>query len=485
VYGQDDTLGDSLVLSGVHNNISCSFGQFHYETDGFRKNNDQEIDVYNVFFQASLNHKTSVQAEYRYNETDQGDMEIRFDPDDIRKDLRRGIDNDTFRLGFHHRMFPGFDLLGSFIYQDREDNLYDKLTVIEFNGEAEEDGFNAELQNFFHSDRLSITSGAGYFEADSKITITDTRSTFPSRTYDDDIDHTNLYLYSLINYPRNVTWTIGASGDFFNGGVRDRDQFNPKFGFTWNPLHATTVRGAVFRTFKRSLISSQTLEPTQVNGFNQFFDDSEGADAWRYGIGVDQKFTEKLFGGIELSQRDLEFPVEFIIPIPPKPSITEIREMDWEERLARAYLYWTPHPWLAGSVEFVYERFERDRDFPVGVKDLETYRFPLGINFYHPSGFGLHLQATYVDQEAEYLPANYELGRPFTADDDNFWLVDGSLSYRLPKRLGIIRLEAKNLLDESFNVWDIWKTESPIPAEPSTPFMQLERLILLRVTLAF
>ena len=66
-----------------------------------------------------------------------------------------------------------------------------------------------------------------------------------------------------------------GSGDFFNGdsdAEDDTDQFNPKFGVTWNPFTNTTLRAAAFRTLKRTLITDQTLEPTQVAGFNQFFD---------------------------------------------------------------------------------------------------------------------------------------------------------------------------------------------------------------------
>jgi hypothetical protein len=71
-----------------------------------------------------------------------------------------------------------------------------------------------------------------------------------------------------------------VSGDFPG---EETSQFNPKFGVTWNPLAATTVRAAIFRTLKRTLITDQTLEPTQVAGFNQFFDDINLTETWRYG----------------------------------------------------------------------------------------------------------------------------------------------------------------------------------------------------------
>ena len=87
----------------------------------------------------------------------------------------------------------------------------------------------------------------------------------------------------------------------YEGGIRDQDQFNPKFGVTWNPFTDTTLRGAVFRALKRTLITNQTLEPTQVAGFNQFFDDPNVTESWRYGVAVDQKFSKSIYGGVEVS----------------------------------------------------------------------------------------------------------------------------------------------------------------------------------------
>jgi hypothetical protein len=123
-------------------------------------------------------------------------------------------------------------------------------------------------------------------------------------------------LYSLISYPEDVTWTIGASADFFERDDENRDiadfdrnRFNPKFGVTWVPVPSTTLRAAALKTIKRTTVSDQTIEPTQVAGFNQFFDgESDGTRSWRYGIGLGQKFYTNLFGGLEFSWRDLDVP---------------------------------------------------------------------------------------------------------------------------------------------------------------------------------
>lgn len=157
-------------------------------------------------------------------------------------------------------------------------------------------------------------------------------------------------------------------------------------GVTLNLLPDTTLRAAIFRTLNRRLISDQTIEPTQVSGFNQFFDDGEGTEAWRYGVGIDQRFLSTLFAGAEISKRDLKVPFFQSNTVDGVPQ-TRTRKVDWNEYLGRAYLYWTPHTWIAVSAEYQYERLDRSKKFVAGVKELDTHRLPLGISlFHHPDG---------------------------------------------------------------------------------------------------
>jgi len=251
----------------------------------------------------------------------------------------------------------------------------------------------------------------------------------------------------------------------------DEDQFSPKFGIAWNPIHSTTLRAVVFRTLRRRILSDQTLEPTQVAGFNQFFDDAEGADSWRYGIAAAQKFSVSFYGGVEFSKREIEVAYE---SMPPPPAGPAVQRTDWEEQLGRAYLYWTPLNWLALSAEYQYEDLERDPEFvgPELYAEIKTHRLPLGIGFFHSYGLSAQLKATYVDQEGKF-------GDPlsgFVLGDDQFWVVDAGISYRLPKRWGLITIEAKNLFDEEFNFQD---------TNPENPWTVPERVISVKYTLAF
>jgi outer membrane receptor protein involved in Fe transport len=255
----------------------------------------------------------------------------------------------------------------------------------------------------------------------------------------------------------------------------DEEQFNPKFGLTWSPFPGTTLRGAAFRSLKRSLLSDQTIEPTQVAGFNQFFDDGNGADVWNYGIGIDQSFSSDLYAGAEFYTRDLE---ERGITGP-----SGIREFDSEEDFFRVYTYWTPNQWLALGPDYQFERFRNPLEFSKDeqITGLDTHRVSLAGTFFHPFGLIARLRVTYVDQDGEFVVPSLapEPEPPFITtmtDSDQFWVVDASIGYRLPNRRGHITVEGKNLFDEKFSFQD---------TDPSNPQIYPERLILAKFTLVF
>jgi outer membrane receptor protein involved in Fe transport len=281
-------------------------------------------------------------------------------------------------------------------------------------------------------------------------------------------------MYSQIHHPKKVTFTVGASGDFYrNDSLGDRNQLNPKMGVTWTPVPSTTLRAAVFRTLKRSLVNDQTLEPTQVAGFNQFFDDAEGTRSWRYGAAVDRAFSGNLFGGAEYSQRELDLPIKTtFIPVSPGPAFVAIDRVDWKERLGRAYLFWTPTPRLALSAEYQYDWFDRDPRYSAGIERVATHKVPLGLGFFHPCGVFFRMKQTYIDQAGRFQS---QVSPTIAPGSDRFWLTDASAGYRLPKRYGLVAVEAKNLFDRSFRFQD---------TDPVSPVLQPERSIVFKFTVA-
>lgn len=462
--GERGTISEDAVLSGIMNKFSYSLGQFHLQTDGFRTNNDQTQNLYDAFTQINISPKTSIQTEFRHKDFKRGDLLLLFDSDLFDPTLREEMNSESFRLGLHHSFVPGSDIIGSFMYLNSKNNFSEPGFIDET---SKHSGYSVEGQHIFRSEHFNLVAGAGYFNDDQER---DTYYVGELTHANSVISHSNMYLYSHLNFPSKFWWTLGVSADFFEDpslGLDDR-QVNPKFGVKWTPFEGTTLRGSVFRTYKRTLLSNQTIEPTQVAGFNQFFDDPEGTSAWRYGIGADQKITDRLFIGAEFSWRDMDMPGSFFNPsLPPS-------EVSANEQLGRAYLYWTPHPWLALGPEYQYELSRIGPELPLyAISRIETHRVGLGIGFYHPSGFLARIRPTFVFQSADLR--NIPFG-PVSPGESRFAVLDAAVGYRLPRRLGIIELVAKNLFDESFRFQDI---------DPENQQISARRLLMARWTLWF
>ena len=143
-------------------------------------------------------------------------------------------------IGFRFTLSPGSDFIGSFVYQG-VDYINRTATPDVFDINGHENSASGEIQYLFRSRALNVTAGIGHFQVDrnekwSLIMLGPPLTPLPLLYDEKDIHHTNLYLYSYINYLKNVTLTLGVSADLFRGGLKDRRQLNPKLGLTWNPF---------------------------------------------------------------------------------------------------------------------------------------------------------------------------------------------------------------------------------------------------------
>ena len=256
LLGSNDTYGNEVTHSGLWRNISYSVGQYHYENGGFRPNNDAHIDLVTGFIQASITPNLSIQGEIRHKETDRGDIDLNadrsFDPS-----FRIGTNRNIYRAGLHYKFENGSDLIASYLHLDGVDKQGD-------GNNFDTNGNQGEVQHLFRSKYFSTATGFGVAQS-GFINVIDPNKTETKST------HTNGYVYTYTHYPRNIDWTLGLSIDSYESSNPTITQVNPKAGLIWRATNGTTLRAAVSRTLKRSLLTNQTIEPTQIAGFNQFF----------------------------------------------------------------------------------------------------------------------------------------------------------------------------------------------------------------------
>ncbi|WP_275689468.1 FecR domain-containing protein [Nitrosomonas sp. JL21] len=480
IVGNNSTLGNEIVLSKLYKRTSISFGQFHYETKGFRANNDQNHNIYNAFIQHAFTPKFNVQAEVRSRATEHGDLLLDFGPKTF-KNYRREINEIIARVGAKYSLSYKQDFLFSGKYVNRSED-YGQTAL-------NNEGYQIEIQHLFREKYFNSVIGGGTYQY-SWINKPNQTDSFKN------MERNNAYIYTNFNLPRNINFTLGLGHDSFTSTIdgKNKDKLNPKLGLQWNLGDSFRLRAAWFETTKSHLIAQQSLEPTQVVGFNQFYDDPNGARARRMGIGLDFHYLNKIYSGIEISQRRLIVPT-IIQEVEQEHDLKREHLQPQSEHLLQAYLYWLPgHYWAIRSEPRV-ERFKRDinderlaQGFN-GAKEpvrIHTLSVPFSIEYFLPTGFFSSFTTTFITQDLirrqDALNTNQErIPGKTNSGVDSFFLFDAVIGYRFPNRRGIISLEGRNLLNEKFYYRNIGFYQS----EAISPRFIPERTIFARLMLNF
>jgi tetratricopeptide (TPR) repeat protein len=480
--GTHDTRSAENIVSGLYGRTSISAGQYYYNSDGYRSNNGLRHEIYDVFAQSQLTDTLSVQAEYRYRDSHQGDLSQNFDLDGFSRDLDRDIDQHIGRFGARYTPDPGSTFLASVFVGEREEKVGDLLPLDDDIPPADADvavrsrGWSAETQYLHERTTWNGVFGLGVYPIDNRSTgLIDLPFPIdlftPDREIDEteDVDQYSAYGYLTATPTRRLQATAGLSLDTVDSDRTDETRLNPKLGVRYQVMPDLTLRAAYFRTLKRGLLFQQTIQPTQVAGFNQLFDDFNGTRASVAALGADGRLPFGFLAGIEGSWRGLDIPENI-----EGERLTQQAD-EWQ---AGAYLYRTLGDRWALGARAEYDYFGLDDD-PLGQDDPEkvrTWLFPLTARWFHPTGLFAEASATFLYQDvARGGEATFDEG------DDNAWLLGGAVGWRLPERRGLVALQVANLLDSSFHYQDEnFRTNEDF----SSPFIP-ERTILLRVNLNF
>ncbi|HID82597.1 MAG TPA: TonB-dependent receptor [Thiotrichales bacterium] len=482
---ENSTWGEDVIVSYLHNRFSITLGQYHYESDGFRELDWLEKDTLTAFAQFDITPDTMIQVEYTDDDQKNGDLNQHFFTDLFSNpDFKAEAERQDIRLGIRHQLSPGSLILGNILHSD---NTFDQEFGF-INTLADDKLDNGELQwiSTFNDIKTIIGGSATDFESiitgGGNITV--------------EQEYNRFYLYAFVPIMQEVKLTIGATYTTFdetvnrafnlpNGDVlslpsedKDEDQINPKLGITWDITPATTLRLSAFREARR-FDDDLTLEPTQISGFNQIFNDFSSkviVDSKRYGFAIDHKINLNLYTGFSVLSADRSSEAN--------TATGEKRLFDSNRELAEGYLYYTPNKNISVKVDFDYENYSEPKEaFPPNILSLKTYRVPVGIKYYHSDKLSTEILATYYNQNGSYLlPDQTEI-----TGQDNFWLFDSSITYNLPNRIGKITLGGKNIFNTSFNYEDRSNNTAFLSSKQDTNFYELspERIIYGKFILHF
>ncbi|MEF3073663.1 tetratricopeptide repeat protein [Methylobacter sp. Wu1] len=487
VVGNMGTYSDEVTLSGLLDKFSYSLGQYHYRTDGFTRasdsynpdenltNTDQRHDIYDAFFQAAVNDRLNAQFEYVYRDTEQGDFRQDLIPGNLYSERARLREN-IYRAGLNLRVFTDDHLLASYIHADSFTHNDSSGASPEFSGQRVTDFDSssdfAEGQYLRHSQFYNVIAGFSFYsikEKEKNKLGTDIATNYGSR---DGRNGSNQYAYLNLKLPHRVTGTFGVSNEYSHEkDQKDKLRLYPKVGLMWDISDRAKLRLAYFRGKKRSLATMQSIEPAQIAGFNQFFDDFADYSFSFYGGALDFVIQPTVFAGVELSQRDAFDPL--------KGTLSSKKD------LAAIYLNWALLDRFSISTRYRYI-YDKSPDRPAPLDKLFTHSVPLELRYFDPSGFFGKLTGTYVNQETGACE-NQECIEKLEGDSkesSSFFLLDAAIGYRLPKRLGIVSLEGKNLLNKKYRFDDTSRMDNGNIFFNASEFIP-QRAIFGRVVLNF
>ena len=465
--GNEDTRGFEGIASALYDRFSISAGAFRYDTDGWRPNNGFQHDIENLFMQAAVTPDLNVQMELRRRKSEQGDLTFNFDPELFNPDFARFLEQDTARAGLRYSPAPHSDFLLSYIHNDvREKQVFCPFPGCELT--VDEVGSQLEAQYLYNSEWVNFV--AGVWQSDINQTF-EIEEPF-------ELTHFHSYAYTNIKFPNPVIWTLGLSYDDFVNDPLQVKKLNPKLGVRWQVTDNLSLRAAAFEWVKPPLVANRSLEPTQVSGFDQVFDDVNGDKSWRRGVGLDWRATKQLFFGAETTWRDVDVPLIFQVE---DVAIFEAHT----EQLHRAYVFWAPTTSISLTGQIVYDAFSAEvgnfTDFTSMPETLKTLSVPISVRYFDPSGFFAGMGVTYIDQDVVRTPTAKSIG--FSDGHESFHVVDASIGWRFPKRFGIASLTVYNLFDEKFRFQD--DNFRDFRDEPSAAAYVPERRVIGRATLYF
>jgi len=462
----------------------------HYADDGFRVNNDQETTVYSAFLEGAVTERDTLQLNAIWGTRETGDLPLRQIPL-LLTPQRFDTDETNLGVAWHRRVSPARDLAVSAIW-NRTDQTG---TLLNTNLSAESILSGPQLEAQLvqrQGSNLTWVAGVGGFNGNFEA------SSSVSAAYEGDEKYANAYGYARLRGVGPVEFTAGLALESVDSPVgllppRDSNirlsdvtvsdtQVSSKIGVTATFGTGTTLRAAAFSRLASGIGRLQTLEPTQVSGFNQLYEDVGGTTSQNYGLGIDQKFRSNIFFGASWLHRDRDVP-EAVCPTPDRyagcafqpGSVLEIKQSN--DELASVYLNALLGRRVSGSIDYTLldREFNTTEVSPLALfqDSIHTERYRPQVRVFLPVGFFATVAGTYYNQEVSQFDDLESSAR--SVEQARFWLLDASLGWRLPRRLGAVTLVGTNLTDQEFGFYEQALQENVVPT----------RRVMLRADLQF
>ena len=472
--GSDGTWGDDLVGSFLAGPVAVSLGQYHFETDGWRDNSDQEQDIYNGFVQWQVSTSTGMQFEY---------SKFEWDRDDLTPDIpflvsslsgQTSVNRDSYRLGFRHAVSGNSTLIVSLIKQDSDEFRQEDLELSElslYEEVLQDNSSAAEVQFAVGESDFSYVLGGGVTHIDRRVSSLSSfrleALPFVFELFDSafgGFDRESNFAYVLFNYNfdrlidlelglgferlhMDGTWELSSEEvtSFDGFGVIDAlasnelvdiketvIKYTPKMGVSWK-IDNVLFQTALFRRVQRFYATDRTIEPTMLAGFTQLFNDPDWTVSDNFGMALSSGGSANTWY-VQYVKRELDYGVYVS---------DGVESTDVENDIFSAsVMFFSPDRETSANLGINWDRTSNETSdlFDVGLFDvLELFEVPIVFKFYAMSKVSFSFEQTYYKQRLVIDTIS-------STEKQSGWSTDVAVEYRLPKRAGIASLGVNNLL---------------------------------------
>ncbi len=483
----DDLLAPSIYYTAKEGDYAYQFGFDGAYTGGSKSNNYSYLQRGRI----ALQYQPTIEDRFLLQST--GLFTNRKDDQDPYSQTE--FDDYNVDLGYQHRFSQTSKLIAEATYGNQKNNYLTNMTerfatanlifpdetimedidilVNEFAREKVK-SFRGTTQYLYDSETVSSVAGVQLYFADQdrsedSLELADSIGLFSELDFYlrsegmNDVNAQDYYLYNTFHVAKWLDVHAGTTFSQIELGDREippfvddtnnKSKLSPKLGVTMYPTDTTTIRASYFELLRKSsLEDTGSLEPTLVGGINQRFTDFPGAESRNLGLGVDQKVTNSTYFGVEGLLRhktdrfnfaDTDIDVNFSeLTIASDSFITESYENHSRENIAKTYFYQVLTDEAVATIDYQWTGFSRDQDDDQDM-DTQVNKIASGLRYFSPRGWFAYTTGTWREQDRE---GN---GRRFDGNND-FWLFDAGLGYRLPKRHGSIVLQVNNIFDQNF-----------------------------------
>jgi Flp pilus assembly protein TadD len=453
--GSNRTGADEIALSGIYDRVAYALNQYHYETAGYRENNDARYDVLSAYAKWQATEDLSFLLQWSRREEDLGNMRETLFDEGVPPFLQAQSVSHTVLGGSRLKLGSGIDMLALAGFQDTDKVIHTNNSIIDRLDDLTRHVSNAEIQWQFSDLPGHLIAGVdfGRMELDSDSTTAGLYYLVPNRSMVEDTERYKAgYAYWTISPFSTLELTAGVTYAELDAKspVNTLSGLQSKLSVSYKPNENLGFRTAYFQSLKRPFSIEQTLEPTQLGGFNQFNDEANGVESENYALGFDFRADGGHHFGVEYLLRNSYIP----FPVPPD-SLLQVKSGD-----VQIFWNWAIDPW-ALSLTYHYEDNEYTLPpLPPGLvityipDQLITQSVPFQVKWIHQGGFSVAANTTYFYQKMESSVD----GRITT----HFTLLDLVASYRFMRQQAEVELRCNNLFDKEF----VYQNEDPSDATP-------------------